>query len=282
MESDLHLELKRCAAAWLEAADASGVAHEVRTAIPFWRADVGGWLENPGQRLMRTESLARAAIERLLQGPRVRAQGGLFQDASSSAIGQLFQRAGATDLFGQPESEPAPGTVRAVMGRVETVLIECKASRADFRSDRADLDQAHALHERMRHRRDRIREQLLPRWEPHLRRLGETLFAETDGWNTDGSRLQSIRQAERDERLARQALASQVKFSKMAQWRLADHLYICTPAGLVREFEIPDRWGWLEVTRGALRLKRIATPLQSPAARRWRTLRNIQRAGSRP
>jgi hypothetical protein len=281
VESKLHLELKRCAAAWLRSADASGVAHEVRTAIPFWRADVGGWLEHPGQRLERTESLARASIERMLDLP-PGGQEALFRPSSSDAIGELFRRAGATDLFGQPETEPAPATIRTVMSRVETVLIECKASRADFLSDRADLDQAHALHKRMQRRRERIRAELLPRWEPHLRRLGETLFAETDGWNADQSRLQSIRQADRDARLAQAALASQVKFAKMAQWRLADRLYLCTPAGLVREAELPDRWGWLEVTRGALRLRRAATPLLSPTARRWRTLRNIQRATARP
>ena len=84
-----------------------------------------------------------------------------------------------------------------------------------------------------------------------------------------------------DERLAREALASQVKFDKLAHWRLADHLYLCTAGGLLKAHEVPARWGWLEVTRGALRLRRPAPPLASPEPRRWRTVRNIHRAETR-
>ena len=281
MESEQHLELKRCAQAWLVSADAASTAREVRTAIPFWRADVAAWLEGDCARLDAAQVLSRNAIESTPSptSPGSRA-GSLF--GVSDPLHDLLRRAGAVDLFGQPDRDPGPASVRRLMLGVRTVLVECKVSRADFRSDRADLQAAGERHERLLRRRDRIREQLLPRWEPHLRRDGETLFEQTDGWDAARSKLASVRQADRDERVAREALESQVKFDKLAHWRLADRLYLCTPGGLLKEHEVPARWGWLEVTRGALRLRRPAAPLRSPEPRRWRTVRNIERASGRP
>ncbi len=282
MESDLHRALKGAARAWLRAAGASATAHEVRTAIPFWRADVAGWLVGDASSLERVTSLPRAEIECVHGASASDDDASLFASVRSTPLDGLLQRAGAVDLFGNPDPAPQPAAIRRCMAPVRTVLIECKASRADFLSDRADLVDAAANHARLQQRRDRIREQLLPRWEPHLRRDGETLFPETDGWDVAGSKLASVRQADRDERVAREALESQVKFDKLAHWRLADRLYLCTPGGLLKAHELPTRWGWLEVTRGALRLRRAATPLHSPEPRRWRTVRNIQRAASRP
>ena len=274
MESDLHAHLKRCASAWLRAADASGVACEVTTAIPHWRADVAGWLQGDASRLHAVGSLSRARIE-AVDAPRA-SPDALFA-APHDPIDALLRAAGAVNLFDEPDRAPGPGAVRRMMQHVRTVIIECKATRADFLSDRADLDRAAADHDRLRARRDRVREQLVARWEPHLRREGETLFAETDGWNFERSRLASVRAVDRDERLAREALASQVKFARMARWRIADHLYLCCPGGLVKAHEIPDGWGHIEVSRGALRVRRAAPDLGSPPARRWRTVRNTYR-----
>jgi len=282
VESDLHHTLKNAAVAWLRTIGAAVAAREVRTAIPFWRADVAGWLEGDESRFESIASIARTDIDRALIEPRTDGDASLFAAVQSNPLDGLLQRAGAVDLFGNPDRAPQPAAIRRCMGPVRTVLIECKASRADFLSDRADLADAAANHARLQRRRDRIREQLLPRWEPHLRRDGETLFRETDGWDAAGSKLASVRQADRDERLAREALASRVKFDKLAHWRLADRLYLCTAGGLLKAHEVPARWGWLEVTRGALRLRRAATPLHSPDPRRWRTVRNIQRAANKP
>ena len=222
MESDLHAHLKRCATAWLRAADASAVACEVTTAIPHWRADVAGWLQGDAARLGANDSIRRAHLE--AAGAPPIAGGGLFE-RPADPLEELLRAAGAVNLFDQPERAPEPAAVRRMMAGVRTVIVECKATRTDFLSDRADLDRAAAEHARLRHRRDRIREQLVSRWEPHLRRAGETLFAETDGWNFEDSRLASVRSVDRDERLARETLASQVKFARMARWRIADHLY---------------------------------------------------------
>lgn len=279
MESELHRALKDAAIAWLRTAGAAAVAPEVRTAIPFWRADVAGWLDEDESRLERVTALPRARIERAGSLPNDGLP--LFATMPDSPFDMLLRRAGAVDLFGNPDPSPQPAAIRRCMTPVRTVLIECKASRADFLSDRTDLAEATANHARMLRRRDRIHEQLLPRWEPHLRRDGETLFRETDGWDAARSKLASIRHVDRDERLARAALASQVKFDKLAHWRLADHLYLCTAGGLLKAHEVPARWGWLEVTRGALRLRRPAPPLGSPEPRRWRTVWNIQRAEAR-
>ncbi|MFM7808004.1 MAG: hypothetical protein ACKPEA_08760, partial [Planctomycetota bacterium] len=85
----------------------------------------------------------------------------------------------------------------------------------------------------------------------------------------------------RDERLARLALEGRVKFDRMARWRLADRLYLCCPSGMVRASEVPVGWGLLEVTRGALRLRRPAAALGSPPPRRWRTLIGVMRSATR-
>jgi hypothetical protein len=71
MESDLHAQMKRMASAWMHAADASAVALEVRTAIPFWRADVAAWFCGGTQRLEARERMSRNEVEAATD-PRVR------------------------------------------------------------------------------------------------------------------------------------------------------------------------------------------------------------------
>ena len=276
MESAEHAELKRVASAWLRVADACGLATEVRTAIPLWRADVAGWLCGDGESIASRERLSRREIDEL-QAPLPKAS--LWQD--HDPLRRLHLQAGAVDLFGDPCDAPDRAAVQRMMSGVTTVLVECKASRADFLSDRDDLERTANEHRRLRERLDRMHRELLPRWEPHLQRRGESLFTETDGWDTDRSRLQSVREARRDERLARLALQGRVKFDRMARWRLADRLYLCCATGVIRGSEIPAGWGLLEVTRGALRLRRAAAPLASPALRRWRTVLAVQRARGR-
>lgn len=275
MESDLHAQMKRMASAWLRAADASAVALEVRTAIPFWRVDVAAWFCGGMQRLEARDRLSRSEIEALAASPIPSLWHG------DEPLARLQISVGAVDLFGQPLPRPEAGTVRRMMDGVQTVLVECKVSRADFLSDGDDLATASAEHARLHARLRRMQADLLPRWEPHLQRRGETLFEQTDGWSVERSRLQSVRQARQAERLAREALRSRVKFDRMSRWRLADRLYLCCPAGLVKPTEVPERWGLLEVTRGALRLRRPATPLGSPATRRWLTVQGVQRSSRR-
>ena len=273
MESAVHAQLKRIATVWLHVARARAVASEVRTAIPLWRADVAGWFEGPADAPMRlsrreVEADARQATSELP-----------WRD--EDPVARLQVQAGAVDLFGEPSDRPDSVAVRRMMAGVTTVLVECKASRADFLSDGDDLDEAVREHARLRARLDRMHHDLLPRWEPHLRRKGETLFELSDGWDTARSRLQSVREARRDERLARLAVQGRVKFDRMARWRLADRLYLCCPGGLVRASELPQGWGLLEVTRGAMRVSRIATALACPPARRWRTVLGVARRSDR-
>jgi hypothetical protein len=275
MESDLHAQMKRMASAWMHAADASAVAFEVRTAIPFWRADVAAWFCGNVERLEARDRMSRAEVEAAASPPRH----SLWQ--ADEPLARLQFSAGAVDLFGQPLPRPEAGAVRRMMDGVHTVLVECKVSRADFLSDGDDLEAASAEHARLHARLRRMQAELLPRWEPHLQRRGETLFEQTDGWNVERSRLQSVREARQSERLAREAMRSRVKFDRMSRWRLADRLYLCCPAGLVKPTEVPERWGLLEVTRGAIRLRRLAPPLGSPATRRWLTVQGVQRSSRR-
>jgi hypothetical protein len=232
-------------------------------------------------RLERVKSVTKLDVDRL--APAVGADApsqhhALWPDATQDPVATLLVQGGAVNLFQQPDRDPEPAVLRRVRARVTTVLVECKATRADFMSDRADLERATTEHHRLQRRRDHMRDQLVRRWEPHLQRAGETLFSETDGWDFERSRLASVRTADRDARLAAEALQSQVKFARMARWRLADRLYLCCPAGMLKDHEVPDGWGLLEHCRGALRLRRAAPALDSPAPRRWRTVRCVQRA----
>jgi len=271
MESTAHRELKAAAAAWLRADGAAAVAHEVTTPIPLWRADVAGWMTGAPHGV---ERLAKADARRIAEPP----TDDTLPWPSTDPLHELLRLAGATNLFQQPDLRPDANTVRRVAARVHTAIVECKASRADFLSDRADLDVSTTSHRRLRERRDTMRERLVPRWEPHLRRQGETLFEQTDGWDYERSRLASVRAADRDERLARRTLLQGVKFDRLARWRLADRLLLCCPGGLVRPTEVPPGWGLLEVTRGAVRLRVAPAALQSPPARRWRLVLGVQRA----
>ena len=284
MESDLHALLKRCAMAWLHAADASAVACEVTTAIPHWRADVAAWMQGDAARLEGVEALSRTDLRRWMDAMGARmsepsaATGMLWSPTDTDPLACLLREGGAVNLFAQPDRDPEPATVRRIMRTVTTVVIECKVTRADFLSDRADLDRAASEHARLQRRRDRLREQLVRTWEPHLQRTGETLFPETDGWDFERSKLASVRSADRDARLASEALQSQVKFARMTRWRIADRLYLCCPAGMLKAHEVPPGWGLLEHCRGAMRLRRGATHLDSPEPRRWRTVRNVHRS----
>lgn len=284
MESDLHALLKRCAKAWLHAADASAVACEVTTAIPHWRADVAAWMQGDAARLERLTALSKADTQRWMEiadGPKPCAaptEGSLWASDDTDPLTALLRDGGAVNLFAQPDRDPEPATMRRIMRAVTTVVVECKATRADFLSDRADLERAASEHARLQQRRDRLREQLVRRWEPHLQRAGESLFPETDGWDFERSKLASVRSADRDARLAETALQSQVKFARMARWRIADRLYLCCPAGMLKAHELPEGWGLLEHCRGAMRLRRGAAHLHSPETRRWRTVRNVHRS----
>ena len=180
-------------------------------------------------------------------------------------------------------------------GRGRTILIECKQSRSDFL--REDADQAALLrtHEHLQRRRALIEEQRVKPREPHLRRSDSALFPEMETWDFAASRLDSYRRVLKELRRVEKRLHGATKFGLMARYRLADHLYLFTPSGLIRRAELPRGFGLIEAS--AMRLRHpmplgpeaplpISERHPAPAhhsdpEHRVRLLRNIAVAASR-
>jgi hypothetical protein len=164
--------------------------------------------------------------------------------------------------------------------RARTIIVECKQSRADFLSDRAD---ALALRERRAHLeavRAAIEDRILKVCEPELRQTGSSLFPDLERWDFAKSRLASYRSVLRDLAAVDKQLHGSSKFWRLAHYRLADALYIAAPLGMLRPHELPRGWGLLEVSRSAVDAGQwhITSPaplLEGRAMHRRRLLRNI-------
>lgn len=174
-----------------------------------------------------------------------------------------------------------------------TVVVECKASRADFMRDDLRVDDLLAERERLLGRKAEIERELIPVHEPHLRRDGAALFDDDDGWDFAHSRLLPYRRVLRQLAKVEERMHGQTKFNLIARWRLADRLWVLAVAGTVRPREVPHGWGLAECAPALLRRGighalamgtlpvRVVVPApehRSPDARKDRLLRNIAMA----
>ena len=171
-----------------------------------------------------------------------------------------------------------------------TVVVECKASRADFLRDDLRVDDLLAERERLLGRKAEIERDLIPVHEPHLRRAEGALFEESASWDFEKSRLLPYRRVLRQLAKLEERLHGQTKFNLIARWRLADELWILATTGVVKQREVPAGWGLAECSPAVLRrgvqhaLAMGTLPLRvivqaprhaSPEHRRARILRNI-------
>lgn len=141
----------------------------------------------------------------------------------------------------------------------QTIVIECKQSRSDFLRDRRDVDRLLRRRGILERRRAELEEGFLKSSEPHLRCSGTSLFPECEAWDFSQSRspayqalVKVIQSLERD-------LYGGTKFCTMAHYRLADHLYLIAPKGLLRTIELPPGWGLIECSKAAM--KKTNTPI---------------------
>jgi hypothetical protein len=171
-----------------------------------------------------------------------------------------------------------------------TVVVECKASRADFLRDDLRVDDLLAERERLLGRKAEIERDLIPVHEPHLKRAEGALFEESASWDFEKSRLLPYRRVLRQLAKLEERLHGQTKFNLIARWRLADELWILAATGVVKPREVPAGWGLAECSPAVLRrgvqhaLAMGTLPLRvivhaprhaSPEHRRARILRNI-------
>jgi hypothetical protein len=157
-----------------------------------------------------------------------------------------------------------------------SVIIECKASRADIVRDagsRASLAPTLARLEclRRRHRAGDGRE-----IEPHLRRAGSALWPELDDWDWAASSSPASAAIDRALSRARRRLAHSTKLETVARWRLAGQLLLLTAPGVVRPGELPPGWGLLEARAPAGGLGANGNP------RRWTTIVEVVAAPRHP
>lgn len=169
-----------------------------------------------------------------------------------------------------------------------TVLIECKASRADLMRDAAAteplLRDLKILHERRNH----VREEFISILEPHLRQDGNFLFGDMEQWDFNASESQSGRLIDKAiERLERRVYGN-TKFGTIARYCLADWSYVLTPKGLISPAEAPPGWGILELEDGLGGAEVIKVAMPAPVLSAAvhvrhgpRLLRNIAVANSR-
>ena len=180
-------------------------------------------------------------------------------------------------------------------GTPETIIIECKQARSDFLRDDANREELLRLRTHLEKRRAEVEETRVKPREPHLRESGSALFPELETWDFAASRVDSYRRILRELRQVEKRLHGETKFGLLAQYRLADRLYLFTPSGLIKKSEVPRSWGLLEASGMRLRhpmpldaeaplpMRERIPPVQldAPEKRRVRLLRNIAIAASR-
>ena len=165
----------------------------------------------------------------------------------------------------------------------------------DFLRDDADQASLVRTREHLERRRAEIEEQRIKPREPHLRRGGSALFPELETWDFAASRIDSYRRVVRELRRVEKRLHGETKFGLMSRYRLADHLYLFTPSGLLRRSELPRGFGLIEASAMRLRhpmpvdpeaplpiSERVPAPaLHCDPEHRVRLLRNLAVAASR-
>jgi hypothetical protein len=138
----------------------------------------------------------------------------------------------------------------------ESIIIECKQSRADFLRDSRDRQSLIAERAALNKRRERLEERVIKPNEPYLQAPDATLYGAEDSAETwDFSRTRCVEHRDivaEIERVERR-LGEGTKFGDIARWALADRLYLCAPSGLIRKREVPPGWGLIECRRSRLR-----------------------------
>jgi hypothetical protein len=251
VESELHRQLKAWAVDALRSSGCCAAATEVACPLHRSRVDAAGYLD------------ARVT-QRVARPP------------GASAAGQQVAPVHALQT---PAGLPPLPLERG--GEPRSVVIEVKVSLADLRSDAGHPGLLRARSALLARRLLEVREQYVRPLEPHLRRAGETLFEETDGWDYQHSQLLSHRLLTGALNRAVVAQRTQAKLALMADYQLASWLYVLSPgpgvhAECLRPHDIPPGWGLLHAdAQGTISLQRPAPLLAAPSTRVQRLLRNI-------
>ena len=175
----------------------------------------------------------------------------------------------------------------------ETVVFECKQSRADFLKDARSVSATISRLEELSERRRGL-EDLLGMHFPNLRK-GDTLFPEFDAYDFDKLSHKGYGDVMREIRILQKRLYEKTKFERLMTWRCANVFYLVVTPGILGEHEAPAGWGLLvqdeaeetddleNVEDGAasLQLLRRPTVVQCADSTRLELLQRIAAFGTR-
>ncbi len=129
------------------------------------------------------------------------------------------------------------------------VIVECKASRADFLRDAANLAALLRQRAQTRDLADRIEREFVRIIEPDLCRQA-ALFEDCPDladWDYSSSRLTSYALVQTALRRLDARIHGSTKFFTLGRYQQATRLFVAVPKGLVRAAELPPSWGLIEV-----------------------------------
>ncbi len=176
-------------------------------------------------------------------------------------------------------ADVAAATPDCLSPTARIALFECKQARSDLLRDNSQESVVREAAAAATQRLAALRE-LLGTHRPDLRR-GDSLFPEFAEFDFGSLRHAGLRRVEKECSTLQRKLGLALKFSRLARYRAADHLYLVTEPDLVGEYELPPNWGWLERCKESLVLKRAPVRLQITAEMRVAWLEQLARAGTR-
>ena len=160
----------------------------------------------------------------------------------------------------------------------ETVIFECKQSRADLLRDSAEAAPALERLANLQMRRKRL-EQLLRTHYPTLA-CGDSLFPEFESFDFSTLRHRGYQHTIREIRQLQSRVMKQTKFERLIKYPSANFYYLVLKKGILASHEWPDGWGILEQQGEKLALVRKPTHHNASDAARLALLQKIALAGT--
>jgi len=223
VETEVHIALKHAARAFLLARGARAVACEVRCPLGRRRVDAAGYFPR-SPRHSESDS----------------AQVGLFTGAEAGVSARDGRR------------EVASAWTKEQL-RARTVIVECKATRADFLRDNERRDGLERTADDLRRRVERVERSLRSRGAPGAEPVERLLFAELEEWDYGACASPARRELMGELSVVERKLRAETKFEEMSRYRLADCLLIAAPRGEIKVGDVPEGWGLAECPAAALR-----------------------------
>lgn len=164
-------------------------------------------------------------------------------------------------------------------GLGSTAIFECKQALVDLRRDNCS-----SVHTRKRLetvcRRRQVLEKNLRIHFPNLR-IADSLFPEFDSHDFAAIQHRGYARVLRELTALQNRLYDCTKFETLIRYRCANLFFLVLPRGLYRDSEIPNGWGALVESNGALELIRKPVRQESNPEIRLQFLHRIAAAGTR-